>query len=141
MKLGIAPGRGTELYSVCKLLDADPDSPEYLSVSALVYSHLSRRVAMVDVAILNFEVKKIIQGFCGIGPQDFQEMIDVSQGFLEQSRTRRRLVCQEGFKTVADAAYFVTNHLWLESRLERHEAMGALEEASELVYTCFGIRP
>lgn len=140
-KLGIAPVKTEEVYSVCKLLDADPDFPEYLSVAALVYSHASRRAAMVNVTIVNLEVKKVIESFCGIGPTDFQELVEVSQGFIEESRTRRRLICQEGFKTIADATYFITSHLWLEPLLERHEAMGALEDSSEVVYTCFGIRP
>lgn len=140
-RLGIAPARGSDVYSVCKLLDADPSSREYLSVAAMVYSHSSHRAAMVDVAIIRLEVKKIVEGFCGIGPMDFQELVEVSQNFLEESKTRRKLICQEGFKTVDDATYFITSHLWIESKLERHEAMGALEETSELVYACFGIRP
>jgi hypothetical protein len=140
-RLGIAPVRGPEVYSVCKLLDADPESREYLSVAAMVYSHASHRAAMVEVAIVGLEVKKVAEAFCGIGPSDFQELVDVSQNFLEESRTPRRLICQEGFKTIEDATYFITSHLWLEPRLERYEAMGALEEASEAVYVCFGIRP
>lgn len=139
-RLGIAPPAGTDIYSVCKLLDADPDSREYLSVAAMVYSHASHRAAMVDVAIVKLEVKKVINAFCGVGPADFQELIEVSQNFLEESKTRRRLICQEGFKTIEDATYFITSHLWLEPRLERYEAMGALEDASEAVYTCFGLR-
>lgn len=139
--LGIAPIKVDEVYSVCKLFDADPRAPEYLSVAALVYAHASNRVSMVDVVIRNLEVQRITRDFCGRGPSDFQELVEVSGKYLEESRTPRRLVCQEGFKTLGDAAYFVTSHLWFEDRLERHEAMGALEEASEVVYACFGVRP
>jgi hypothetical protein len=139
--LGIAPVQSLEIYSVCKLFDVDPSIPEYLSVAALVYAHASRRVSMVDVVIRNLEVQRITQNFCGRGPSDFQELVEVSGKYLEESRTPRRLVCQEGFKTLEDAIYFITSHLWLEARLEKYEAMGALEEASEAVYACFGVRP
>lgn len=137
MKLGIGPP--PETYSVCKLVDANPSTPEYLSVAALVYGHISRRVTMVDIKIINLEVKRIVQGFCGRGPADFQELVEVSGKYLEESRTPRRLICQEGFKTLEDAVYFVTSHLWA-SDIERYEAMGALEDTGEIVHTCFGVR-
>jgi hypothetical protein len=139
--LGIAFPKIAETYSVCKLFDVDPKAPEYLSVAALVYAHISGRVSMVDIKIINLEVKRVVSGFCGRGPAGFQELSEVSGKFLEESRTPRRLVCQEGFKALEDAIYFVTSHLWLEARLERYEAMGALEDASEIVHVCLGVSP
>jgi hypothetical protein len=139
--LGIAPVTIQETYSVCKLFDADPAAKEYLSVDALIYAEVSGRVTMVTVVIRNLSVKRITQGFCGYGPKDFQELREVSGGYLEESRTPRRLICQEGFKTLLDTCHFVTGHLWLEPRLERYEATGALGDVAEIVYACFGVRP
>jgi hypothetical protein len=139
-KLGIAFPKIAETYSVCKLSDVDPGIPEYLSVAALVYAHASRRVTMVDVVIRNLEVRRITQNFCGRGPSDFQELMEVSEKYLEESRTPRRLLCQEGFKTLDDVIHFITGHLWAEARLERYEAMGALDDVREIVETCFKAR-
>lgn len=139
-RLGIAFPKVAETYSVCKLSDVNPKVPEYLSVAALVYAHASRRMTMVDVLIRNFEVKRVTQNFCGQGPSDFKELVEVSGKNLEETRTPRRLICQEGFKTLDDVIHFITGHLWAEARLERYDAMGALDDVREIVETCFGAR-
>lgn len=139
VSLGI--GLPDTVYSVCKLTDVTRSSPWYLSVDAFVYAHISHRVSIVAVTLKNLSVREIEPRFCGPGPDDFEEVIEESKKNLEELGTPRTLICQEGFKELHDAAYFITRHLWAEPKLERYEAMGALEDSSELVYSCFGIRP
>jgi hypothetical protein len=112
-----------------------------LSVDAFIYAHISRRVSIVAVTLKNLSVRRIENGFCGLGPDDFKEVIEESKKNLKRIGTPRTLLCQEGFENLYDAAYFVTSHLWAAPKLERHEAMGALEESSEVIYSCFDVRP
>jgi hypothetical protein len=140
-RLSLGIGLPNTVYSVCKLVDAARRSPWYLSVDAFVYAHISRRVSIVAVMIKNLSVEKIESRFCGLGPDDFEEVIEESKKNLKELGTPRTLVCQEGFENLYDAAYFVTSHLWAAPKLERHEAMGALEDSSEVIYSCFDVRP
>lgn len=139
-RLSLGIGIPDAVYSVCKLVDTTKGSPGHLSVDAFVYEHTSNLASIVAVTLRNLSVQRIERRFCGPGPDDFEEVVKESKKNLSEFRTPRTLICQEGFKDLRDATYFITSHLWADPNLERYEAMGAREDVSEIVYACFGVR-
>ena len=139
-KIGIAKPEAAA-YSVCKLVDVDPGETYYLSTDALIYNHGTSKLVHVRLTVKDLAPVRVEIRFCGRGPDSFEEILEVSNQYLQESRTPRRLLCQEGFGTLNDASYFASQHLWGEPKVERPDAMGAVEEVGEHVYACFGERP
>jgi len=140
-RLALGIGIPDDSYSVCKLVDVTKESSGYLSVDAFVYAHISHLASIVAVTLRDLSVRRIELRFCGLGPNDFEEVIEESKKNLKELGTPRTVICREDFRNLHDAAYFITSHLWGDPKLERYEAMGALEDTSEIVYSCFGVRP
>lgn len=136
-RLGISPAMIQETFSVCKLVDVVESSRTYLSTFANIYGVVSHRMTIIEIMMERKTVKKVRRSFCGLGPRDFQEVLDYSNELMEKSDGHARLICREELSTIDDVLQFVTGHLWGEG-VEPPEAMGALEDTGEILLKCFG---
>lgn len=135
-RLGIAPPVLEETFAVCKLVYTGKGNKAYLTTFAFVYGELSRRVSIIEIRMERKTVQQVRKMYCGRGPLSFQDVLDESSVLMSKGTSPMRLICREGIESMLEAVEFLTSHLWSEG-VEAPEAMGATEDAGELLLACF----